>query len=377
MAYSTVAYAISPYATSPVGDGFPWVEILVEAIAPTTKITKSITDPAEVLVEGLVPTIAYTVASALAEVLVEAPAPTNAGTEVLVETPAPINAGTEVLVEAIAPTFHLTQTAALAEVLVEAPAPQIAVPAISSTASIAPPTVGLQIPASFAATASIEPPSIFQLSIIDRLPEDGAVVPVLRPYFGVTLYYFGTESVLDVEVQYDTNSAFPSPVSLTTTAILLTGEGPTLLRPGSNLTNGQTYYWRARAGKNGSYTAWTSTYDFSMDTTVGPTQLDGSWIVGVGTPDPHIWFVSPGQGKAGDVISIYGRGFLSASAVVKFGVTTATVNSWTQVSASGDAYGVNRSIDVSGKSANIEYEVLDVVVPSITPPGGSLYVEGP
>jgi hypothetical protein len=76
--------------------------------------------------------------------------------------------------------------------------------------------------------------------------------------------------------------------------------------------------------------------------------------VNTATPTPHIWYLKPTEGRAGDGFDIVGMGFGALAATYSgvarmdfgspTGQVTLSVSSWTQVAANAAAYGADRLI---------------------------------
>jgi hypothetical protein len=96
-------------------------------------------------------------------------------------------------------------------------------------------------------------------------------------------------------------------------------------------------------------------------------------------PTPHIWFVTPGHGRPGDGVTVYGSGMganqatYNGSVEMLFGVSSWTaqgVTGWRFPAAGTHAYDSQRTIDPNAGVINVEHNELDIVIPSnAVPPG--------
>lgn len=194
-------------------------------------------------------------------------------------------------------------------------------------------------------------------------PTDGNSVPTTTPQV-TTRQTAWNANPADVQVQVSTVSNFASTVHNTTVS---QSHNVNTSRSVTGLTNGVTYYWRARAGDNigaNQVGPWSSTQTFNVlvdsgksfmqqtinvgatledpgrgflqqtvnigvDTTledhlgqfiyenVGVEVTEGRYWgqyvyegdVDTSTPIPRIWFLKPTSGRAGDGLQIYGFGF--------------------------------------------------------------------
>lgn len=103
--------------------------------------------------------------------------------------------------------------------------------------------------------------------------------------------------------------------------------------------------------------------------------FDYVWLgdVNTSTPTPHIWFVSPTSGRAGDGVMIYGHGMGTSQATYSGAVdvlyedtgwSSISVTSWAFVAATTDSYGPARMVSPSGLAINVEHVEIGVVIPS-------------
>lgn len=105
------------------------------------------------------------------------------------------------------------------------------------------------------------------------------------------------------------------------------------------------------------------------------------------TPTPHIWFVRPVQGRAGDGIELVGGGLGSTQAQYAGLLqleyppwTTIPVTGWAEVAAGANAYTASRTIDPENGIIDMEHIVVEFLLPAdAVPPGYRLRVrtDGP
>lgn len=242
---------------------------------------------------------------------------------------------------------------------------------------------------------------------------------------------------MDLQVQVDNNSDFSSPV-WTTTLFSVPGDGTEdTVNVGTALTFDTTYYWRVRAGDGVAWGAWTASrtmvptagasdaveyvlgnvgvdlpqsrehgYEWVLSN-VGvylPESLDHGyeWVlfnvgvevtldsrayesvllgdVSTNVPTPHIWFLRPTSGRAGDGLAIIGSGFgdtqveLTGSVEVSYDFgnnwTPVPVVTWQTFPADPNMYGPLRLIQEYPEVVDPQHQEIEVVVPSgATPPG--------
>lgn len=201
-----------------------------------------------------------------------------------------------------------------------------------------------------------------------------------------------------------------------------------------NLVDGQTYYWRARAGAGGNWGWWSEPRSLLIELDSGKAFLQMSINVGVtaisdrdavlststnvgfedrrrktwpvysmlnvgvpaagarswavyamqntteGTPNPRIWFIRPAYGRSGDGIEIVGWGFgdlqSTFSGVVEMdyggevGWVPVTVASWQTFPADPPAYTDDRVLDEQTSIIDPMHTVIGFVVPADAVPPG-------
>lgn len=206
-------------------------------------------------------------------------------------------------------------------------------------------------------------------------PEDATTVPVLRPVFtvGVTLTE-GDLETLTVEVQYDDNTSFTSPVSLTQAVDLVENENVVRIPALADLPTSVPIYWRARLIFNSNTWAWTDYWQLTVDTTAGDHLISVVSIVTTTTPDPHLWFFTPEGAIVGSTVTIVGQGFSTAEGTVTLAGVTMPIVSWSHIAATGAAVTTGRVI--TSTLVDPEHDEVVVTVPDVAPPGGGIVVDG-
>lgn len=222
--------------------------------------------------------------------------------------------------------------------------------------------------------ASVDYATILRVRRVLADPPNGAVVPILRPVFTVGIYVVEgslTETTLDL--QYDDNAAFTSPVTLVDTVRLLAGANLVTLTPPADLTP-STVYWRARLRFGTITGGWTDPWSFTLDPSSGNASIPILATVSAGDSDPHLWSVQPPGGPPGAKIRLIGTGFpAQAVGQVWLSGQVLTVDSWTTVAATAAAGTSARKITADIVSP--EHDEISVYVPNdATAPGGPLTV---
>lgn len=101
--------------------------------------------------------------------------------------------------------------------------------------------------------------------------------------------------------------------------------------------------------------------------------------VNTATPTPHIWFVSPTSGRAGDGAVIYGHGMgvdvttYSGAVDILYedtGWAGVSITNWAFVSETTDSYGPIRAISPSTLAINVEHVKIEVLIPTDAEPPG-------
>ncbi len=237
------------------------------------------------------------------------------------------------------PAPGLVLAAPPADVLVDAPAPQLIV-----------------------ATVDLESPA------------DDALLPTARPVLGAAVV---TAEAVTVEFQYDTDPDFGDPVTLTVDAPPGQATNHVTARVVDPVDDETTYFWRARAVNALDATAWSGPWSFTTSFADSDAVLSGTWTVSTGTTAvPHLWFVYPALGHAGDTARAYGTGFGPTTVTVSIAGVDAPVTDVSTVAATADAYTADRVIDPFAPRADPGHQVVTFTVPVVDYPGGALYVDG-
>ena len=205
-------------------------------------------------------------------------------------------------------------------------------------------------------------------------PVSGQHVPSLRPVFEVVVTTEQTD--LLVEVEYADNEEFTDAVSLTAALPDNVVPARAVVRPEEPIADG-AWWWRARVFRPEEVGDWTAPIGFIVSTEDGDAMIGGLWNVVVDqAPNPHLWYVSPPRGQAGDTCYAVGTGFGPTSATVSIAGIQATDVHLAQVAATGDAYTAERVIDPQTNTADARHQTVSFVVPEVPQPGGILIVDG-
>lgn len=88
-----------------------------------------------------------------------------------------------------------------------------------------------------------------------------------------------------------------------------------------------------------------------------------------GVPTPHIWYIYPPSGQAGDSVQVVGFGFGTAQAtyggVVQYADVNQAILDWDEVAAGGSAYTGARAIQSPNDVVNVEHQRILVAVPAL------------
>lgn len=261
-------------------------------------------------------------------------------------------------------------------------------------------------------------------------PENLSKVPALQPTLQAVIS--NTAPPSSVEWQVSTVVGFGSTVWTTTQTSVADGLRSALV--GTPLTNGTTYYWRVRTGDGlGAWGPWSAIWSFQIDTNAGrayqqvyenvgreaATPQLGSAVVyenvgmedtrkslaidfmfenigvpnlrtgntteymywgdvSANTPTPHIWFLDPGSGRAGDGITLvcFGVGDLAATygGVVEYldagSWHSVPIITWQTFPGTANALAAGRTIDEDLGIIDPQHTNISIVVPAgALPPG--------
>lgn len=215
-------------------------------------------------------------------------------------------------------------------------------------------------------------PQFWTGGMVLSAPEDGSIVLTDTPTFVVGITSPDDEAVYTLDVQYDDNAAFTSPVTLTAT--VYTTDGGAVFIPASAVP--ATTYWRARLSENGSVRiGWTSAHTFTTNTVITPSTFPVTWTVDSTTERPiHVWHFDPAGPIDGDTITLYGQGF-PASGTLLFGDTVLPTLTWGLVPASADN-GDDSTRSIDGDNVTPEHFEVTFAAPSDDDNGAVLSLEG-
>jgi hypothetical protein len=198
----------------------------------------------------------------------------------------------------------------------------------------------------------------------------GVKVPTLTPKFliGVTSDWNGWE--LSGELQVSTDPTFAtqeawSPVTFT--PIYTSVAAKTQVSAGGALTDGVTYYWRARMGYGAVWSAWSAAKTFEVDLAYGTGRNYGFFSdVVVGTPMPELWFVYPNTVEPGSTATAYGTGFGPTTCLVQLGDTEIVPDSWTLIAGTSDEFTTDRVIQDDPPVVDLTHYEVVFTVPADT-----------
>lgn len=199
-------------------------------------------------------------------------------------------------------------------------------------------------------------------------PLANAVVPAKRPQFSVGIRpIIGTFDGVKVEIQYGTNLN-TSPVSMIQTVPNATVAIQAFTAT-SDMAAG-TYKWRARLVVDGTAHGWTETRTFQLDPTFGNSTAPVTWTITGTAPKPHVWYVNPASGTTGSMVTVYGQGLPMENPVVTLASVTMPVVETVH-------HGVKPAATTADRTPlDTEHDTIQVLVPDVPAPGGSLQVTG-
>lgn len=262
-------------------------------------------------------------------------------------------------------------------------------------------------------------------------PIDGYPTPTVSPVLYTSAITWDASDDPSVQVQVSTSNTFGTTVHDSTA---IQPHGDVTGRQVFTLSNGVTYYWRARAGLDGLWGPWTPTETFVVRVDQGKAFLQMQVNVGVtltsdrdttqqiqtnvnpgdtrrtywpvystenvgvvddpasywaasstqnvttDTPSPRIWFLRPAAARAGDGVEIVGWGFgdlqTTFSGVVEMdwggeiGWQPVLITSWQTFPADPPAYTEDRELDESTGKIDPMHTVIQFTVPDGAIPPG-------
>jgi hypothetical protein len=265
-------------------------------------------------------------------------------------------------------------------------------------------------------------------AVTPESPPDGSLIPALA----VTLRFLVSStsaSFTDVEVQLDNDPDYTSPVYANTLVGLEDGSATVTV---SGLTADTRYHWRVRAAETGT-TGWTEWVDAGafdiwldagkairqVDLNVGPIPRGpgdangyiemnaGPLLVSVAkachysvlnvgplvqpeptafgyvhygdcsanTPTPHIWFLRPTRGRAGDGVEVVGFGFGDLQSTYNGGLEynvdglgeewdVLPVTGWQSFPPTPNAYEPERTLDAELGVIDMQHTVIEFTIPT-------------
>jgi hypothetical protein len=265
--------------------------------------------------------------------------------------------------------------------------------------------------------------------LVNPAEEDSS--PTTGPLFYLQASTWTGDGDHPVQFQVSTSPTFDTTVHDTT---VVQEAGVIVARQVTGLTDGVTYYWRARAGDGVNWGIWSETRILLVEVDTGKAFLSFQVNVGVtvitepdavlssptnvgladlrkknwpvyemvnvgvpdvtvptwpvysvqnitdGTPSPRIWFLDPSYGREGDGISIYGFGFgdlqSTFDGVVEIdygGVTgwqSVPIISWQTFPADPTAYTEDRVLDELNAIVDPQHTVIQISIPPGAIPPG-------
>jgi hypothetical protein len=211
-------------------------------------------------------------------------------------------------------------------------------------------------------------PMIVEAALTLTQPDDGEVVATHRPEFIVGLDQRDESISYTIEIQYDDDADFSSPITLSRTVGGTTGG--LFLVPDSDVPNAA--FWRARLLLNGvEQITWSAPNAFTVSAGAAASSLPVSWRVSASAErEIHLWHTDPPGPSVGDTVTAYGQGFPLSTGSLLLGDDTVPVLSWDLVAADPANAGV-----IDGPVIGPEHFAVTFVAPEIEPPGGPLTVE--
>lgn len=203
-------------------------------------------------------------------------------------------------------------------------------------------------------------------------PSSGDVLRIARPTFTVALSAPDPTVVYTIEIQYDDNASFTSPVTLS--SALTAADGGVSLAATTDVP--ATTYWRARLLLAGSEeVTWTLPASFTVSTAVTPATLAVQWTADANAARPiHVWHFDPAGPLDGDTVTIYGQGF-PATGSLTFGDTVLPTTGWQLVAATADNADDTKRV-IEGSAVTPEHYEVQFTAPVSDGPGGALVLEG-
>lgn len=215
------------------------------------------------------------------------------------------------------------------------------------------------------------------LQLVD--PGSNDTLTTYRPAFRIQVIAEEAGSTFTIEVEYDDNSSFASPTSLTKEVTLLSATALVTLSPTSDLA-ADTYYWRVRWTTDDFESGWFYHSGFPAAgwfELIAPISFQEpvEWEVNTTLGrDAHLWDVRPPRGRVGDDITIYGFGFPTGSGSVTLADELMTVVDWDHIAATSQAATQDRVIN-PGTLIDPEHDEVVATVPDVPAPGGNIVIE--
>lgn len=219
-------------------------------------------------------------------------------------------------------------------------------------------------------------PVLLDATLTLLAPITGTLTPVTKPQFSASVVT--TQRGVSVEFQYATDRWFTTPTSITVPVMAGLSTTTIFARPAANLADDTIYYWRARTVNDYAATAWTGESWFVTSFFDGDALIGGIWEVSTDTtPAPHLWYVRPPRGYAGDTAVAVGTGFGPNTVLVSIAGVDAPVSDFDTVAPNADAYTEDRVIDSAADEVSPGHQRVTFTVPeNVRYPGGLLYVDG-
>lgn len=210
-------------------------------------------------------------------------------------------------------------------------------------------------PASVRVVVGVGAPQDYSGVFTLSAPLDGTVLASATPAFTLAVVSDDDDAVYTVEMQYDDNTGFTSPVVLSKQVSAV--DGGAVLTPAAAIPS--TTYWRARLldSVGTVVSGWRSGGTLTVDSTASTVSFPFTWSVNSGAVRRiHLWHVTPDGPVVGELVTVYGQGFPASGHLLLDG-DNVTYESWQLVPASSDNTLTARRID--GETVTCEhYEIV-------------------
>lgn len=220
----------------------------------------------------------------------------------------------------------------------------------AQTVDAGPADVGVDTPA----------PALLDCDLQLTGPPDRASLGTATPAFLVTMTT--ADPTVGVQVQYDTDPAFPAPTVLAGAGVAGLDDAQVSVYAGTALPDQRVYCWRARAVTALSAGPWTAYRVFAVNLLEGQAVAFGSFTVTTATTaGPHLWYLDPdGDEEPGGTATAVGTGF-GPTPTVTLGGQPCEVLAVAAVPADPAA---GAGIDPAGGAGGVYHEVVSFTIPA-------------